>query len=253
MERCSLVFFMYTLCTVFASEPSCQVCSRYDYEEKILERVIRNELVLQNTLQSIRETNENVIAGLQALQEEKVKINAVLKIIERKQTYIETYSASTLTNVSKAFLEIQERSNRIDNDTIDELKTPLVHFHARTAALITVNKDLTVPFPVVDVNQGVGYDSSTAIFTASVAGLYIFVVQYCTHGSKWATLVIVHNGKPLQSAGHYAADGLGHCSTMQAFASVTIGDKVWVRASAASDLFSEPERSTSFSGILVHN
>ncbi|KAH3730263.1 hypothetical protein DPMN_056245 [Dreissena polymorpha] len=123
MERCSLVFFIYTLCTVFASEPSCPVLSRYDYEEKILERVIRNELVLQTTLQSIRETNEKVIAELHALQEEKVKINAVLEIIERKQTYIETYSASTLTNLSKALLEIQERSNRIDNDTIGMIHT----------------------------------------------------------------------------------------------------------------------------------
>ncbi|KAH3805367.1 hypothetical protein DPMN_133670 [Dreissena polymorpha] len=44
-----------------AIEPSTPICSRYDHEERLSERVLRNELALETTLNDILKTNAKVV------------------------------------------------------------------------------------------------------------------------------------------------------------------------------------------------
>ncbi|KAH3815746.1 hypothetical protein DPMN_144277 [Dreissena polymorpha] len=43
-----------------AVELSCPVCSKCEYEERLLERVLRNEFELKNTVNKITETHAKV-------------------------------------------------------------------------------------------------------------------------------------------------------------------------------------------------
>ncbi|KAH3812922.1 hypothetical protein DPMN_141365 [Dreissena polymorpha] len=75
--------------TSLAAEPACPVCSRYNYEEMLLQRVIRNELVMEHTLKDIKETNTKVVDALRKLQYENGKVNIAIEAMERKHILME--------------------------------------------------------------------------------------------------------------------------------------------------------------------
>ncbi|XP_052218609.1 uncharacterized protein LOC127836169 [Dreissena polymorpha] len=168
--------------TSLAAEPACPVCSRYNYEEMLLERVIRNELALEHTLKDIKETNTKVVDALRKLQDENDKVNIANAAMERKQIVMEAALSdaikTALTNVSeslthmltesvRAIKEMESRVNLIKG----ELQIPTIQFRAKLASSITVNNGQDVVFTRVEVNEGHGYDKGTGKFTASVAGL----------------------------------------------------------------------------------
>ncbi|KAH3693310.1 hypothetical protein DPMN_192714 [Dreissena polymorpha] len=138
---------------------------------------------------------------------------------------------------------------------LDILKGSLVMFHARHLdGQFSYANGQDVVFKTVRVNEGRGYDSSTRRFTASVAGVYMFSVQYCPYRNNWTFLEIVHEERPLQRSTHKDGDAEQHvCVSMQAFAKVAIGEKVWVRGvQATSYIYSyELYEWSSFAGLLI--
>ncbi|KAH3693312.1 complement C1q tumor necrosis factor-related protein 5-like [Dreissena polymorpha] len=202
--------------TSLAVEPSCPVCSKYEYEVKLLERVLSNEMALANTLNKITETRAKVEDSLKSIQAENVKLNNAMLSLE-------------------------------------VMKGPLVMFHARHLdGQYTYAANQDVVFKTVLANEGGGYDPNTGHFKASVAGVYMFTVQYCPFTKKYGCFGIVHDGKPLQRSFHYETDS-AVCVSMQAFAKVAKGDRVWVRGSyVTSEIYSyEGERWSGFAGLLI--
>ncbi|KAH3815733.1 hypothetical protein DPMN_144264 [Dreissena polymorpha] len=53
--------------TSLAIEPLCSVCSKYEYEERLLEQILSNELAMKNTLNKITETHKQVEDSLKAI------------------------------------------------------------------------------------------------------------------------------------------------------------------------------------------
>ncbi|XP_052761744.1 heavy metal-binding protein HIP-like [Mya arenaria] len=53
-----------------ASEPSCPACSKYDYEEKVLERMIRMEFAFEKVLKENKIESETVEQDLTRIKEE---------------------------------------------------------------------------------------------------------------------------------------------------------------------------------------
>ncbi|KAH3812936.1 hypothetical protein DPMN_141379 [Dreissena polymorpha] len=102
--------------TSLAAEPACPVCSRYNYEEMLLERVIRNELALENTLKDIKETNTKVVDALRKLQDENDKVNIAIEAMERKQIVMEAALSDSiktaLTNVSESLTHMLTESSQ---------------------------------------------------------------------------------------------------------------------------------------------
>ncbi|KAH3812934.1 hypothetical protein DPMN_141377 [Dreissena polymorpha] len=234
------LFVLNLVVASLAAELACPVCSRYNYEEMLLERVIRNELALEHTLKDIKETNTKVVDALRKLQDENDKVNIAIEVMERKQIVMEAALSdaikTVLTNVSESLTHmLTELSQAIKGmeGRVDLLKIPTIQFRAKLASSITVNSGQDVVFARVEVNKGQGYDKGTGKFTASVAGLYNFAVHYCTQGSKCVAPEIVHNGKSLQSSYSYGADSIQDCSSMQAYVVMSMGDMVWARSTSA--------------------
>ncbi|KAH3805374.1 hypothetical protein DPMN_133677 [Dreissena polymorpha] len=83
-----------------AREPSSPICSRYDYEERLLERVLRNELALETTLNDILKTNAKVVDALKQLEDGKAKVDSTLAVMEKKQIEIESTLSDFVNNAS---------------------------------------------------------------------------------------------------------------------------------------------------------
>ncbi|KAH3693671.1 hypothetical protein DPMN_081111 [Dreissena polymorpha] len=79
-----------------AEEPSCPVCSRYDYEVQLLERVLSNEMALKNTLDKITETHSKVEDTLKAIKAENIKLNDAMTELDIKKKDIDTKLASAI-------------------------------------------------------------------------------------------------------------------------------------------------------------
>ncbi|KAH3810086.1 uncharacterized protein LOC127836458 [Dreissena polymorpha] len=257
-----VILLVYMLKASSAVEPSCQVCSKFDYE-RLLERVIRNELTLKDTLDKITKTNAKVEETLKRIETENAKLNLAMQgLEEKKRTIDDKIDALVDTgakNMSEAVAEMKTAVQSLVKQTAQEWdvmkensSVPHVMFHARQTTTgqrsYTTNQD--VVFPTVLINDGGWYSPITGHFTASVAGVYMFMVQFCPYLHKWAYLEIVHAGRALQSSGHKGEDVIV-CVSMQAFAKVAIGDEVWVRISATSEIYHDDTRSTSYAGLLI--
>ncbi|KAH3693262.1 complement C1q tumor necrosis factor-related protein 5-like [Dreissena polymorpha] len=260
-----LLVLLVLLGTSHAAEPSCPVCSKYAYEVSLLERVLSNELALKHTLDKISETHAKVEDTLKAIQGENVKLNDAMTALEVKKKEMDERLKSSInsgiTNVSETISEMKTNVQVLVAKTEKELNAmkeqnvvPLVIFHARLHTdgnkhPLTGNQ--VIAFKTVLVNEGRGYDPATGNFTASVAGVYMFTVQYCPFAASSVSLEITHEGKPLQRSYHYE-NYADVCVSMQAFAKVAMGEKVWVRSIFSCDLYQEGYKWSSFAGFLVH-
>ncbi|KAH3812967.1 hypothetical protein DPMN_141410 [Dreissena polymorpha] len=266
-KEMKIILFVLSLAVIsLAAEPACPSCSKYHYEEMLLERVLRNELALEHTLTKIKETNTNVVDALKKLQDENNKVNTAIELMERKEILMEATlddSVKTaLKNVSESLTHILTESGRAIKEMESkverfkgDLKTPTIQFRAQLAShgsSINVNTGQDVVFTRVEVNEGQGYDKGTGKFTASVAGLYQFAFHFCTQGNQYVYPEIVHNGKSLLRSYYYGSDGQYQCSSLQANVEMIMGDVVWVRCTNNSYFYhDDSHRSTQFSGVLI--
>ena len=115
-----------------------------------------------------------------------------------------------------------------------------VYFHARSPAEVKLDANQDVIFTFIELNEGSGYNSSSGIFTASIAGLYMFSV------------VIFKNGTLIQVARNNGSSGSSPCATMQVISTIAVGDPVWIRTVARTELHENDGlyRST-FYGVLL--
>jgi len=96
-----------------------------------------------------------------------------------------------------------------------------------------------------------GYDASTGMFTASVAGLYLFTVNACVQSSGYVNLQIVQDDAPLLASSHYAGSGGLPCFSLQAFADLTSGQQVWVKCASSCNYYHDGYGWMQFSGALI--
>ncbi|KAH3805376.1 hypothetical protein DPMN_133679 [Dreissena polymorpha] len=85
LQKKGLFAFLHMIVATCAREPSSPICSRYNYEERLLERVLRNELALETTLNEIMKTNAKVVDALTQLEDAETKVDSTLAVMEKKQ------------------------------------------------------------------------------------------------------------------------------------------------------------------------
>ncbi|XP_052271340.1 uncharacterized protein LOC127872027 [Dreissena polymorpha] len=159
------------------------------------------------------------------------------------------FMKDALSNITSELLRIRSNLEDATSDRQTDVPSAIkrgppsiqpVYFHARSPAEVKLDANQDVIFTFIELNEGSGYNSSSGIFTASIAGLNMFSV------------VIFKNGTLIQVARNNGSSGSSPCATMQVISTIAVGDPVWIRTVARTELHENDGlyRST-FYGVLL--
>ncbi|XP_052765511.1 caprin-2-like [Mya arenaria] len=213
--------------TTLASEPSCPACSKYDYEQNLLERMIRMEFTVEQDLTRLKNENK--------------RLSEVVDTLMDQQKHAERRLVSRIEDVER-------------NQT-NQIVTPLVYFHARSPQTTPLTTGEVIVYKTVETNQGNGYRSTSGKFTAPTRGLYLFLMHTCSPPNNYAVLQIVKEGSILVASVQRDNNNY-ECSSSQVFVQLDAGENVWVQCSSGGStrqLVDDSIRWTSFGGALIHN
>ncbi|XP_052761741.1 heavy metal-binding protein HIP-like [Mya arenaria] len=250
-----------------ASEPSCSACSKYDYEEKVLERMIRMEFAFEKVLKENKAISKTVEQDLTRIKEENERLHATVDAFKDQQEQaerrlvslmeeVERNQSSTLEKIVSNSNTLLEQTIAAFNDIKDQIATPLVFFNAHFPQTTSLSTGEVIVYKTVETNQGSGYSATTGKFTAPERGLYLFFMHTCTSSNYYSYLQIVKDGSVLISSVQYEKDA-STCSSSQVFVLLDVGETVWVQCSNGNwDMQLHENHSyrwTSFGGALIHN
>ncbi|XP_060552777.1 complement C1q-like protein 4 [Ruditapes philippinarum] len=129
-----------------------------------------------------------------------------------------------------------------------------VLFRARNVKNTSPSSGEVIIFQTVLTNIGSAYDHQSGMFTAPVAGLYIFTLQLCIADEQYIYFEIVVDDEPiLKSVG---VDDYNKWSTGDSFSTAAIleaGAKVWVKYHSGSKkcICTNTDHWNMFHGFLV--
>ncbi|KAL4232840.1 hypothetical protein ACF0H5_007527 [Mactra antiquata] len=240
-----LAFCFISLCQ--CEEPKS--CSQFYYVDKLLEKMIRNEVKGETLEKEIANTNSNVQLTLDELKRERY--NFKNEIMEFK-ILMEDFKIKT-----DSIKETME-SKLIELKTEKTMSTPNVAFKARTVKDKNPQTGETLIFQDIMFNNGKAYDSSSGIFTVPVNGTYLFTIHICVNPGKDFYYGIVYDDI-LNTSGLFSDSSYVKCYTADAIMQLDVGQKVWlicVNNRSSGNILEERTSTASywntFSGILVH-
>ncbi|XP_060597396.1 heavy metal-binding protein HIP-like [Ruditapes philippinarum] len=265
--RFSLFFSFVIVVGIYSynfSEAREPVCSKFAYEEQLLEKMIRTEIKVETMVNEIKKTENNVISTLGDIKQTVTDMFADMKgnitdemlkrsdEIKRREESFKKLFEETRTNLTSDMEAKREELTQLQG----KLERPPIAFHAHHVTnLVLDTSDEIVIFTKSVINEGTGYDTSTGIFTAPVGGLYQFDVHICALNGNYAFIGLLLEGKIIALDSSYA-ESYYTCSTFGAIVRVRSGEKVWVKSTSSASnrqLGQDSVRMNTFSGVLVNN
>ena len=209
-------------------------CCRFDWEDKLLEKTIRSEIMMETYLKNMNNAMES-IAGL-------------------KDDYKDVKS-----NIDKALAEyrtvIDQQKQQIDG----ELSKPTIAFNVRDAKNLSPQKNEIIQFKTIVLNAGGGFDETTGIFTSPVNGVFIFSIQVATRYQKWGVFQLVCDisDNEILRVAHYNQNAHKTTTSGTVAQVLSQGQRVWVQfqynSGSTQTLDEHASYGTNqFSGVLVH-
>lgn len=199
--------FKTTLCS--ENEPKCY--SRYDYEEKLMEKTVKNDFQMNQILEKFDKT-------LTELQESKADFDSA-------NAHLQTLIEGVKDNMSN---EIQEKLK----GHIDAVRQPVILFNARILKNKTPAGGSRLVYTTIGQTIGDAFNKDTGVFTAPVNGTYLFSSQICTQGSKWGAVEIVVNGERVHSIANYNGATSQTTTSGTTVQRLEQGGEVWVQQDA---------------------
>ena len=135
------------------------------------------------------------------------------------------------------------------------LSDKTIGFSAYRTSSLTNYHQKTVIYNTAQTNKGSGYNTATGIFTAPVAGTYVFIWHAMTKHKSigyFCQLYLCRNGVRLNFAAHADGNettGGTDSGSNSVVLSLSIGDTVFIKTASCYYLYSEPF--TSFSGFKI--
>ncbi|XP_045185274.2 complement C1q and tumor necrosis factor-related protein 9A-like [Mercenaria mercenaria] len=230
-----LLFQICSFKIVLATEP---VCSKFSYEEQLLEKMIRTEIKVESIENEIKKTQDTV---LNTLKEVKKTVADITHTFEEMRNNI---------------TEGMERMSKDIEQEVENMKKPPVAFyadHVTDTSLDTTGK--IIVFDNTITNEGSGYSTSTGIFTAPVGGLYQFTVHVCAYYRQHSFIGLVVAGNVIAKDSNYD-ENYYTCSSLGAIVRVKSGEQVWVKCTSGASsrkLFEDSLMLNTFSGVLIYH
>lgn len=184
------------LCNVLGDEPQC---SKFDFEEKLLEKVVRMEFQMDRLKSEITERDRQAT-------EMAEKISALQKLI---------HVASN-----------QEKTT--DRLTDNVRKKKKLQFRAvRKTELTSLKTDDIIKFPEVLHNTG-AYDPLTGVFTATTNDTYVFTVRLCPKHRNYLVIAVMVDGIEQDVFALYPYRETS-CSTAETVLILEEDQKIWLQ------------------------
>ncbi|XP_045206954.2 uncharacterized protein LOC123559205 [Mercenaria mercenaria] len=246
---------------VAANEP---VCSRFDYEEKLLEKMVRSEIKLEQMVEEMKKTKESVATIATNMQQraENMESNSIRlqgltnetltrfgEDISKEKNKLTALLTKALTRFTE---DIAEEKNKLTALAEKMTPVPVVAFNARRSSTVTVSSGGTVVFDTVLMNEREGYDRAAGIFTAPHNGLYYFAAHVCNQGNTGVNYAIVVDNNQITSSTQYDNDNVYSCSSVNTVVMMKSADRAWIKCLSSSNFHHDAHRWNSFVGSLLN-
>ncbi|XP_060554323.1 adiponectin-like [Ruditapes philippinarum] len=232
------VFFCHQYFAVARNEPAC---SKFDYDEKLLEKMIRMEVKMEQMVNEILKTKDGVL---------KLTNDVTRRVKNAEQNSHEFYS--NINETINKFADKFEQEKAKINALSEKAHIPKIAFNARLSSTVSLGQNVKVVFDTVLMNAGEGYDKTSGIFSASHDGLYFFSAHLCNYHNKAVHYKIVKDAVAIAVSTQYDLDNVLTCNSLSAIAMLKTGERVWVQTTSSSHIYTDNYRWDSFLGVLLN-
>ncbi|WAR31322.1 CAPR2-like protein [Mya arenaria] len=236
-----------SLCNM--NEPRCY--SRFDHEEKMLEKMVRTEIKIEELLGKLEaqekrlsnvetevDTSTKQIQGQEKKDDTEIDMSVRgIQDLEKRYNSLRT-ELREFVNTTKSNFDGLEKSLEVHDQRLDSMfgniteskhYSPVAFFATLISDFTTSTSSQTIVFNNVVTDVGGGYIPGTGVFTAPVNGLYVFSASVTVHLSTSKTsayIKIRKNGSYIVFL--YVSDGDGNYETGvgTVILSLQIGDTV---------------------------
>ncbi|XP_060582043.1 uncharacterized protein LOC132738551 isoform X4 [Ruditapes philippinarum] len=165
MKTYLIILIVVVVCS---SEPHC---SKFHYEEKLLEKMIRTEILVENMKKQIDDIEARVTGAIAKLNEDTAKWKGEIETMQ------ESSKANLITLQEKAKSELDKNMQAVE-DLKDKVVSPNIAFHAKNRKNSNPTNGDTIVFTDIVLNLGESYNTDTGVFTVPLGGIYLFTVMY---------------------------------------------------------------------------
>lgn len=230
---------------VVGLEPECQ-CSRFHYEERTLEKIIKTEIFVDKMKSEIES-----------------RLNRMAIVVDEMKSGLENKLDERVGKIQK---DCDEELNLLRNNISDvavglqavttNKVADIVTFLARDVNNAEPSDGTTLIFTAIEMNEGRGYDSSTGIFTAPVGGVYMFSLQLClTNGRYFYWKIMADYKEILVGCFVEESESQRGCGSATGVAVISARSKIFVKvvsSSSGTDI-TDADIWNYFSGTLINH
>ncbi|XP_052813895.1 complement C1q tumor necrosis factor-related protein 5-like [Mya arenaria] len=210
-------------------------CSKFDFEEKVLEKLVRMEYKAEMQEKSVRKELGDMKSELESYRDDWQRL-------KQENDDLKTSLKSVAQNSLDQIASYKE-----------SLVTPTVMFKARRMKVLSLDKGQTMIFKDVMFNNGSGYDNTRGVFTCPIEGVYLFTIHLCSPTNKYITYDVMVDGT-IHTKGANRDATSQVCTSADAIVELQEESRVWVQSNYDEDeLYEDGYRWSSFSGVLIHS
>ncbi|CAC5381916.1 unnamed protein product [Mytilus coruscus] len=234
-------------------------CSKYHFEEKVLEKLIRLEHKMEIFNEKMKIWKDSISTKLSQFEDKmdsydettkhfKIQINNKIDIFEEQMSNM----SQSLTSYSQQLKEAEQtRDNLIVQQREDfskmMAKNDVIAFSAYRSLSQSLSTGTVVNFDKVWTNIGNGYNPNIGIFIAPRSGLYHFTSVVMSE-SKALYLRLFHNGAKISSS---YMDGGFKTGLFDVLLSLEKRDTVSIKSTGTYTVHSSGGNYISFSGYII--